>query len=152
MQQLAKRGWQGPPVEETREKIDAWRGRGHVRLTSEDHIEVYYEIAAWRTPDGALHFEGRIEADTATASAIGQARGPIALTMSDGTSIDVLASERGSGRAGWPFVCRCRFRASCRRPGRSRSSDPSKRAAEIPWKLRTAAAKAASCGGFRFRA
>jgi len=86
-------------VEETREKIDAWRGRGHVRLTSEDEIEVYYEIAAWRLPDGALHFEGRIEADTATTSAIGQARGPIPLTMSDGTSIDVVASERGVGHS-----------------------------------------------------
>ena len=86
-------------MEETREKIDAWRGRGHVRLTSEDEIEVYYEIAAWRLPDGALHFEGRIEADTATTSAIGQARGPIPLTMSDGTSIDVVASERGVGHS-----------------------------------------------------
>ena len=85
-------------MEETREKIDAWRGRGHVRLTSYDDIEVYFEITAWRTPDGALHFEGRIQSDTATMSAIGQARGPISLTMSDGTSIDVLASERGVGQ------------------------------------------------------
>ena len=86
-------------MEETREKIDAWRGRGHIRLSSEDDIEVYYEIAAWRALDGALHFEGRIEADTATTSAIGQARGPISLTMSDGTSIDVVASERGVGHS-----------------------------------------------------
>ena len=79
------------------DKIDAWRGRGHVRLTSDDDIEVYYEIVASRAADGGLHFAGRIEADTATMSAIGQARGPISLTMSDGTTIDVVASERGVG-------------------------------------------------------
>jgi hypothetical protein len=61
------------------EKIDALKGRGRVRLTPEDDIEVYYGMGVWPVADGALHFEGRIEADTVTTSAIGQAKGPVFL-------------------------------------------------------------------------
>ncbi len=79
------------------EKIDAWQGRGRIRRAPEDDIEVYYQIDVLRAVDGGLHFEGRIEADTVTTSALGQVRGPIALTLSDGTTIDVVASERRPG-------------------------------------------------------
>jgi len=82
----------------TVEKIEAHRGRGRVRIAPDHDIEVYYEIGIWRTADGALHFEGRIETDTVTTSAIGRTRGPISLTLSDGTVIDVVASERELGQ------------------------------------------------------
>jgi hypothetical protein len=53
--------------------------------------------------NGGLHFEGRIGADTATMAAMGQARGPISLTLSDGTVIDVVASEGRVGH-GWEAI------------------------------------------------
>ncbi len=83
--------------------IDTWEGRGRVSLLQGDTVAIRYEIDLWRVADNAIVGRGHLEADENAIRTLRSVRGPISLSLSDGTTLNAVVVDRGGGRT-WAAV------------------------------------------------
>jgi hypothetical protein len=81
------------------ELVDTWEGKGRVRLAPGHSAEISYEIDLWRVSEHVLIGKGYIEGPVDAMFTLSLSQGPISLTLSDGSSVNAMVTERGAGRS-----------------------------------------------------